>query len=335
MKRAILLYTAIAWIALLAPMVGAGTGQSPSQDASTIPATPVQDKPQPLLTDGTAVRLRPLSDITSKHSKRGEELHFHVASDVIVENLVVIRRGASAIGHVRSVKKSGHMGRAGNFTIEINSVETITGAVIPLQSTHSKHGEGRQGDIIGATAQTMGLGAPVFLLFKGENVKIPAGAAIIAYVKGDVPFDMARVKELQPPPAPVTGLATVYLLRGQERGTKAPPIYCGATEIAKLRAKHFLEVQLSPGEYPFHSPDIASEVYLRVEPDQTYYIFFAPNGFLAPGHLGLIDPAEADDLLAFPGWQADPKVDLSKVDPARLRDIPPPPKPVEESPPPS
>lgn len=272
------------------------------------------------LPNGTAVRVRTTKDISSGKSKKYEELRFRVASDVLVGDLVVIRRGAEAVGRVASVKKNGMMGRAGRLAIEVTSVEAVTGKAVALRSDQKLSGEGRGVDILGASLQTYGLGAPVFIWFRGDNVKIEAGSTLTAFVDGNVALDDAALRTSQPPPKAATGLATVFVLRSEKHGEKNPTLYCGSVAIGQLHGRHFIEVRLPPGDYLLQSPGIETPVQLRAAADQTYYVQFRPNSFRASGRIQLMHPLQGDDLLAFPWWAAEPKVDLSGADPARLRD---------------
>lgn len=298
--------------------------QTPTQTESGSAAVP--DTPVPLalyLKDGTPVRVRMLSSISSGTAKVDDKIGFSVASDVIAGDLVVIRRGAAAMGRVGAVQKKRRRGRAGNVAIEISSVDMITGATVPLRAKETRHGNGLELDIADASIRSFGLGAPIFLLFKGQDVEVSAGTTFTAYVDGDVPLDRARLGDLQPTPKPATGLATVYLFRSETRGDKLPPIYCGAVEVAKLGGQHYVEAQIPPGEYLFRSPSIKKTIRLKAEAEQTYYIHFYPNAFLSPGTMDLADPPQSEDFMASPGWRADPKVNLSEADPAKLSDTTP------------
>ena len=181
-------------------------------------------------------------------------------------------------------------------------------------------GIGHQYDIVDASIRTLGLGTPVLLLFKGEDADIPAFTTVAAYVDGGAVLDQSQVSSLQPPPKAPTGLATIYILRSHHDGEKAPSIYCGAFELGQLRGGHYLELQIPPGEYLFQSPGIKQTAKVKAEAEEAYYIQFYPRSFLYNGYMSLLDALAGDDLLAFPRWHADPKLDLSNTDLAKLRD---------------
>jgi hypothetical protein len=262
------------------------------QAESGSPAVPVAAQPQLLnLNDGTAVRVRTTAFISSKKAKTGDPLEFRVAADVKIGNLVVISRGAIAHGRVAEAQKNRMLGRAGKLVLAINSVEALNGTLIPLRATHNQRGEGYTGKVgdvaLGYAERTPlgvgGVAAAPLLLFKGDNADIAHATTFLAYVNGDARFSEAELRNLQPPLKPATGLATVYIYRFQTAGDKNSSVYCGAVEIGKLLAKHYVEVQLPPGQYVFRSPDVKSTVQLKAEPDQTYYIHFFPKAFLTIG----------------------------------------------------
>jgi len=214
---------------------------------------PAGRKLQPLqLADGSAVRVRTTTYITSKKAKTGDKLALRVASDVKIGDLVIIPRGALATGHIASAQKNRRMGRPGTLVLEIDSVEAFTGKLDPLRAAASRRGQGYSGQIadtaVGMGLPTMGIGA-IFavplLLFKGENAQIPAATTLLAYVDGDALFDEAELRPLQPPGAPATGLATFYVLRSQTQGDKTPAVYCGHVEIGTLKKRHFVEVRVA------------------------------------------------------------------------------------------
>ncbi len=288
----------------------------PSAVDSAVVATPTLQ-----LKDGTLVRVRTLSTVTSRDAKTGDEVRFSVANDVVAGDMIVIRKGAPALGHVAMVKKKRRMGRPGQLAIKVDSVKMIDEKQVPLRVSEKKAtGIGHQYDIVDASIRTLGLGTPVLLLFKGEDADIPAFTTVAAYVDGGAVLDQSQVSSLQPPPKAPTGLATIYILRSHHDGEKAPSIYCGAFELGQLRGGHYLELQIPPGEYLFQSPGIKQTAKVKAEAEEAYYIQFYPRSFLYNGYMSLLDALAGDDLLAFPRWHADPKLDLSNTDLAKLRD---------------
>ncbi|MBZ5681275.1 MAG: DUF2846 domain-containing protein [Acidobacteriia bacterium] len=341
MKRATLCsFLGCAVFALLVsslPVVAQDAPPAQSSVQRVEPKVGSSEAPQAvLLEDGTHVRVRTTTFITSKKAKTGDQLSFRVATDVKVGDLVVIPRGAIAQGRVASTQKNRMMGRPGKLVLEVDSVEAITGQSVPVRANAKLKGEGYTEKAVGQTLDrapwTAGTGAsvvavPVFFLFKGDNAEIPEGTIFTAYVNGDLPLDQTELLRRQPPPKQLTGAATVYLLRNESRGDKTPSLYCGAVEIGKLKNQHYVEALVPPGEYVFQSTATKRVVRLKAEADQTYYISFYPRSFLIGGDISIADPVQAEEALGFPGWSADPRVDLSTADRAMLMDTKPAPQP--------
>src|SRR4051812_8025626 len=76
--------------------------------ASAQPATPV-------LHDGTAVRLRLNRNLSSAEAQVGESVDFEVLDDVKVNDAIVLKKGAPAMGSVIEAVPKRRMGRAGKL----------------------------------------------------------------------------------------------------------------------------------------------------------------------------------------------------------------------------
>jgi hypothetical protein len=94
-------------------------------------------------------------------------------------------------------------------------------------------------------------------------------------------------------------------------------------EIGHLSRGHYLAVQVPPGEYQLQSPGFKHPALVKAEAEKAYYVQFFATRFLVGGSMVIMEPLAGDDMAAFLGAQAELKVDLSKADPARLRDTAP------------
>jgi len=202
----------------------------------------------------------------------------------------------------------------------------------------ASHPESASGAAAAKSSQVVRLedGTPVRIrttkdISSGKAKKyVEAGSTLTAFVDGNVSFDDAALRSSQPPRKRANGLATVFILRSEKHGLKKPAIYCGAVAIGELHGRHYMEVQVPPGDYLLQSPGIESTVQLHATAEQSYYVQFRPNGFLDAGKMELMDAMQGDDLLAFPWWIAETKVDLSGADLSKLQDTKQLPKPAEE-----
>src|ERR1043166_4041702 len=74
----------------------------------------------PILHDGTAVRLRLNRNMSSADATVGESVDFEVLDDVKVNDVVVIKKGSSAMGTVTEAHPKRRMGRGGKLDINID-----------------------------------------------------------------------------------------------------------------------------------------------------------------------------------------------------------------------
>jgi PEGA domain len=165
------------------------TDGSPPQ---AVPTGPVQ--PHTLL-DGTPVKLRLSQSISSADAKMNQEIPFEVVDDVKVDETVVLRKGATAIGTVTEADHKKTMGRAGKLNISISYARLADNERAALRATKDSKGGGHVGAMTGAivaTAIVFFPAAPLFLFIHGKDITIPQGTEIVAFVEGDMHLDMAK-----------------------------------------------------------------------------------------------------------------------------------------------
>ena len=168
---------------------------TPSPAPSTTPAdTPAAYKPNTLL-DGTPVKLRLQSTISSAKAKVGDNVNFDVIEEVKVDGVVAIPKGAIAIGTVTTASHKKNMGRTGKLEMNIDYVRLADNEKAALRGTEGGNGGGHVGAMTGAivaTAVVFFPAAPLFLFMHGKDITIPKGTQITAYVNGDMPLEMVR-----------------------------------------------------------------------------------------------------------------------------------------------
>src|SRR4051794_10185459 len=79
-----------------------------------------------LLQDGTPVRTRLNRNLSSADAQQGETVDFEVLDEVKAGDVVVIPRGATAIGTVTEAKSKRTMGRAGHLNVTIDYVRSAS-----------------------------------------------------------------------------------------------------------------------------------------------------------------------------------------------------------------
>jgi len=137
------------------------------------------------LQDGTPVRLRLNSSISSATAHVNETVDFEVTEPVIDQSYVVIPKAAIALGRVTKFEPKRRFGRAGALELSIEFVRLAGGQTIPLRATHEKG----EGDMGGARVAATIAASPVLVWVKGKDVTFEKGTETTAYVSGDARLD--------------------------------------------------------------------------------------------------------------------------------------------------
>jgi hypothetical protein len=133
--------------------------------------------------------------MSSADAKVGQEVPFEVVEDVKVDDVVVLPKGASAIGNVTDAYAKKSMGRAGKLDINISYARLADSEKAALRATQGGKGGGHVGAMTGAIVATSIVffpAAPLFLFIHGKDIVIPQGTEITAFVEGDMHLDMTR-----------------------------------------------------------------------------------------------------------------------------------------------
>jgi hypothetical protein len=190
-------------VAQQAPAPAPPNANPDSGPATAAPPQP-QRPPQPhTLMDGTPVKLRLSETMSSANAKVGQEVPFEVVEDVTVDGVVVLPKGATAIGTVTDCNPKRSMGRAGKLDISISYARLADQEKVALRAMQENKGGGHVGAMTGAIVATSIVffpAAPLFLFMHGKDITIPQGTEITAFVEGDMHLDMARFNAV--PPAP-------------------------------------------------------------------------------------------------------------------------------------
>ena len=196
---------------LVAQQASTPTPASANPDSGPVAVAPPQPArpPQPhTLMDGTPVKLRLSETMSSANAKTGQEVPFEVVDDITVDGVVVLPKGATAIGTVTDCNPRKSMGRAGKLDISITYARLADQEKAALRAIQDNKGGGHVGAMTGAIVATSIVffpAAPLFLFIHGKDITLPQGTEITAFVEGDMHLDMARFAVA--PPAPPTATA--------------------------------------------------------------------------------------------------------------------------------
>lgn len=181
---------------VLAAMVNKGV---PTAPPPTLAPNPVVSTPSlPLmLHDGTPVRLRLSRNLSSADAKTGDTVDFEVLEDVKADDLIVVLRGATALGTIAMAQHKRRMARGGKLDVAIDHVRLTNGDKVALRAVKETSGGGHTGAMTGgmvATAILVWPAAPFFLFMHGKDSQIPKGTEITAYVNGEVRLERDKFK---------------------------------------------------------------------------------------------------------------------------------------------
>jgi PEGA domain len=159
-----------------------------------------------VLQDGTPIKLRISQSVSSADAHVNDRVEFEVLEDVMVDNVVLIPKGSSAIGTVTEAQPKRRMARGGKLEIVLDSVRMVDGEKVALRAVKEAKGGGHTGGMtIGIVAGALVFlpAAPLFLLMHGKDITIPKGTEVPCFVDGDmkldpVKFQMAQAGSTQP-----------------------------------------------------------------------------------------------------------------------------------------
>lgn len=153
-----------------------------------------------VLQDGTPIKLRLSQTVSSADAHVNDRVEFEVLEDVMVDNVVVIQKGASALGTVTEAVPKRRMARGGKLEIVMDSVRMVDGQKVALRAVKDAKGGGHAaGMTIGIVAAAIVFwpAAPLFLLMHGKDITIAKGTDVPTFINGDMKLDPAKVQLAQ------------------------------------------------------------------------------------------------------------------------------------------
>ncbi len=178
------------------PVAAQSGDAQPSATAAPATGSTLQTPPAGfVLLDGVPVRLRLSRNLSSGTDRKGDTVDFEVLEDIMVDNVIVIQKGGTALGTITEAEPKRRMGRGGKLDVVIESVRLKDNEKVALRAVKENKGGGHVGAMTGAMVATSIVffpAAPLFLFMKGKDINIPKGTEITAYVEGNATLDRGK-----------------------------------------------------------------------------------------------------------------------------------------------
>jgi hypothetical protein len=136
------------------------------------------------LSEGTIIKAELTEALNGKSASVGETIPFVLADDIVLNNKVVVQKGAKITGTITEAERSKALGKKGKLAFSIDYMYLPNGKVVKLRSQIAKNLKG-SGAAVAAGALLV---SPVALLFNGKNAKYEKGIVFNAYVDKDTPL---------------------------------------------------------------------------------------------------------------------------------------------------
>lgn len=163
-----------------APAVSPTAPPSPSETPSS--------SGKVLLARGTAVPLVFASGVSSKAAEIGDTISLTLTDDLKVGDVVVVKKGASAVAIVTEVDKTGMGGLPGEVAFQVNSLQAGN-TTIKLTGGAAKEGQDKVGKSVGLMFVPV---VPAGIFVHGKDAEIKQGAAFTAVVDADISLPPAH-----------------------------------------------------------------------------------------------------------------------------------------------
>lgn len=150
---------------------------------------------------GTMIRAELLTEVNSGRNKVGDKISFKVLEDIKIGDAVVVAKGTTGDGYVKTVKRAGMFGKGGAIELDASNVKTLNGVEVPLTMDVSKYGGDNHIEInYNNSIETAILSG----LLPGSNQKIKAGTILSILVPFNVDLQV-KAEGLLPAAATTEG----------------------------------------------------------------------------------------------------------------------------------
>ena len=139
-----------------------------------------------VLSQGTPVPLLFAADVTSKTAEVGDKIALTLADDLKAGDVILVKKGASAVATVTEADGARKMGVPGEIAFQVDSL-SVDGVSVKLRGGALKEGHDKVG-----TALSMAFVPAGPFLVHGAQAEIKRGTLFIAAVDQDTPLPAVR-----------------------------------------------------------------------------------------------------------------------------------------------
>jgi hypothetical protein len=163
--------------------------RTPVQESQiqTPPPPPTPARHEITLPSGTSIPVRITQTLDSASTQTGDKFTGAIASDIIVDGMVVLPQGTPVTGHVDAVQDAAHFKGSSLLTVSLSSISRKGERIDVATEAYTKQGEGRGKN----TAEKVGGGAAVGAILggifgggKGAAIGAAAGGGVGAGANG-------------------------------------------------------------------------------------------------------------------------------------------------------
>jgi BON domain-containing protein len=180
------------------------------EPVQVVPAAPPPPPPPVAKTvtvaSGTVIPIRMTDTLDSASTQSNSVFHGSLASDLIVDGMLVARSGAAVTGRVITAKDATHFSGSSELSIELTRLDTVDHPVDVVTDAFTKQGNGRGKNTAAKTGGGAALGAIIGALAGGGK-----GAAIGAVTGGGVGAGVNGVTRGQQVQIPTETLVSFHL----------------------------------------------------------------------------------------------------------------------------
>ncbi|MEG0831752.1 MAG: hypothetical protein RSF75_05335, partial [Acidaminococcaceae bacterium] len=144
-----------------------------------------------VLPKDTLLKIEFTEALKSKENRAGDTVHFQMADNLYVGEVLVLPKGATGYGTVKKIVQAGSFGRDARIDIEFTNILAVDGTAIPvimgeLAKQQAETAAGAAGASIGGMILLGPVGAIGGAFVTGKSVTIPVGTVTFVQTNADV-----------------------------------------------------------------------------------------------------------------------------------------------------